>query len=69
MLLKKLQAQILKHMGNPMMTNLYYGTVKQLLERISRSWPITYSYFICCFAIGVLEPNQAKGYMVLSIFM
>jgi len=27
--------QILKHMGSPMMTNLYYGTVKQLLERIS----------------------------------
>jgi len=28
-------SQILKHMGNPMTTNLYYGTVKQLLERIS----------------------------------
>ena len=25
----------MKHMGSPMMTNLYYGTVKQLLERVS----------------------------------
>ena len=27
--------QILKKLGSPIMTNLYYGTVKQLLERIS----------------------------------
>ena len=26
---------ILKKLGAPIMTNLYYGTVKQLLERIS----------------------------------
>ena len=26
---------ILKKLGSPIMTNLYYGTVKQLLERIS----------------------------------
>ncbi|XP_059079430.1 sister chromatid cohesion protein PDS5 homolog B-B-like isoform X2 [Tigriopus californicus] len=27
--------QVLKKLGSPIMTNLYYGTVKQLLERIS----------------------------------
>ena len=27
--------QILKKMGSPIMTNLYYGTVKQILERVS----------------------------------
>lgn len=30
-----LQNQILKKLGAPIMTNLYYGTVKQLLERVS----------------------------------
>ena len=29
------QNQILKKMGSPIMTNLYYGTVKQILERVS----------------------------------
>ena len=29
------QSIILKKLGSPIMTNLYYGTVKQLLERIS----------------------------------
>ena len=28
-------AIILKKLGSPIMTNLYYGTIKQLLERIS----------------------------------
>lgn len=28
-------AQLLKKLGSPIMTNLYYGTVKQLLERVS----------------------------------
>ena len=30
-----LQNQVLKRLGPPIMTNLYYGTVKQLLERVA----------------------------------
>ena len=29
------QNQVLKRLGPPIMTNLYYGTVKQLLERVA----------------------------------
>ena len=29
------QNQVLKKLGPPIMTNLYYGTVKQLLERVA----------------------------------
>ena len=29
------QNRLLKKLGHPVMTNLYYGTVKQLLERVS----------------------------------